>query len=157
MHIKERKETDLSIFLRKYFCRISVRVISAIQWFLCDGMHPEPCSVDSVYPIQSGSRSHYPNKRRVNEILTDKEGDCKPAMNTMRQKIIRPAPSEISYKEMRFLITDRPTDQTITNFIEVCPTYVSFYTRLMRLLVIMRKRSLKLHQNDLINLYEVIF
>ncbi|EFX63968.1 hypothetical protein DAPPUDRAFT_305822 [Daphnia pulex] len=36
----------------------------------------------------------------------------------MRQKIIRPAPSEISYKEMRFLITDRPTDQTITNFIE---------------------------------------
>jgi hypothetical protein len=93
----------------------------------------------------------------VNEILTDKEGDCKPAMNTMRQKIIRPAPSEISYKEMRFLITDRPTDQTITNFIEVCPTYVSFYTRLMRLLVIMRKRSLKFHKNDLINVYEVIF
>lgn len=37
----------------------------------------------------------------------------------MRQKIIRPAPSEISYKDMRFLITDRPTDQTIANFIEV--------------------------------------
>lgn len=36
----------------------------------------------------------------------------------MRQKIIRPAPSEISYKDMRFLITDRPTDQTIANFIE---------------------------------------
>lgn len=36
----------------------------------------------------------------------------------MRQKIIRPAPSEISYKEMRFLITDRPTDQTVANFIE---------------------------------------
>lgn len=36
----------------------------------------------------------------------------------MRQKIIRPAPSEISYKDMRFLITDRPTDQTIPNFIE---------------------------------------
>lgn len=40
-------------------------------------------------------------------------------MSNMRQKIIRPAPSEISYKEMRFLITDRPTDQTIPNFIEV--------------------------------------
>lgn len=37
----------------------------------------------------------------------------------MRQKIIRPAPSEISFKEMRFLITDRPTDQTIATFIEV--------------------------------------
>jgi len=36
----------------------------------------------------------------------------------MRQKIIRPAPSEISFKEMRFLITDRPTDQTIATFIE---------------------------------------
>jgi hypothetical protein len=98
-------------------------------------MHPESCSVDSVYPIQSGSRPQYPNKRRVNEILTDKEGDCKPAMNTMRQKIIRPAPSEISYKEMRFLITDRPTDQTITNFIEVCPrpTFLlhEFYTQIM--------------------------
>ena len=98
-------------------------------------MHPESCSVDSVYPIQSGSRPHqYPNERRVNEMLTVKEGDCKPtAMNTMRQKIIRPAPSEISYKEMRFLITDRPTDQTITNFIEVrqiflFPSFFHFYS-----------------------------
>jgi len=38
--------------------------------------------------------------------------------SAMRQKIIRPAPSEISFKDMRFLITDRPTDQTIANFIE---------------------------------------
>merc|ERR1712071_398297 len=44
------------------------------------------------------------------------------AMSSMRQKIIRPAPSEISYKEMRFLITDRPTDQTIPNFIEELKT-----------------------------------
>lgn len=85
---------------------------------LCDGMHPESCSINSVYPIQSGSHLLYPQKRRVNEIVADKESDCKLAMSTMRQKIIRPAPSEISYKDMRFLITDRPTDQTITNFIE---------------------------------------
>lgn len=112
--------TDLSIFLQKYFCRRKCTlVILTAQCCGCDGMHPESCSVDSVYPIQSVSRHHqYPQDKRVNDILTVKEGDCKPTMNTMRQKIIRPAPSEISYKEMRFLITDRPTDQTITNFIE---------------------------------------
>ena len=53
----------------------------------------------------------------IENILTDQKK--KLAMSNMRQKIIRPAPSEISYKEMRFLITDRPTDQTIPNFIEV--------------------------------------
>lgn len=52
----------------------------------------------------------------IENILTDQKK--KLAMSNMRQKIIRPAPSEISYKEMRFLITDRPTDQTIPNFIE---------------------------------------
>jgi hypothetical protein len=46
--------------------------------------------------------------------------------SAMRQKIIRPAPSEISFKDMRFLITDRPTDQTIANFIEVISPVVKF-------------------------------
>lgn len=90
-------------------------------------MHPENCSVDLVYPIPSASGPlQYPHERRMNESMTSKESDCKPSMSTMRQKIIRPAPSEISYKEMRFLITDRPTDQTITNFIEVCFTSFSY-------------------------------
>ena len=38
----------------------------------------------------------------------------------MRVKDIRPAPAEIGYKHMRFLITDRPNDQTIHAFIQVC-------------------------------------
>jgi len=36
----------------------------------------------------------------------------------MRHKMIRPAPSEIEYKNMRFLIMDRPTDTTMPLFIE---------------------------------------
>jgi len=36
----------------------------------------------------------------------------------MKQKLIRPGPSEIVYKYMKFLITDRPTDATIGTFIE---------------------------------------
>lgn len=36
----------------------------------------------------------------------------------MRQKTIRPAPSEIEYKNMRFLIMDRPTDSNMQTFIE---------------------------------------
>ena len=113
-------------------------------------MRPEFFSVDSVYPIQSGSRPQFPNKRRVNEILTVKESDCKPAMNTMRQKIIRPAPSEISYKEMRFLITDRPTDQTITNFIEVCLSHVSTKCILHRNNVILVVLKRNLHSTEMI-------
>jgi protein tyrosine phosphatase type 4A len=35
----------------------------------------------------------------------------------MRQKDIRPPPCEIDYKGMRFLITDRPTDQIIHNYV----------------------------------------
>ena len=34
-------------------------------------------------------------------------------------KIRRPEPSEIQYKNMRFLITDRPTDCTMDKFIQV--------------------------------------
>lgn len=36
---------------------------------------------------------------------------------SMRSKDIRPAPAEIAYKNMKFLITDRPTDSTIQNYI----------------------------------------
>ncbi|GFT96783.1 15-hydroxyprostaglandin dehydrogenase [Trichonephila clavipes] len=36
----------------------------------------------------------------------------------MKQKLMRPGPSEIVYKNMRFLIMDRPTDATIAAFIE---------------------------------------
>jgi len=35
----------------------------------------------------------------------------------MRQKDIRPAPARIEFKGMKFLITDRPLDQTIPNYI----------------------------------------
>lgn len=37
----------------------------------------------------------------------------------MRQKDIRPAPARIEFKGMKFLITDRPSDQTIQNYILV--------------------------------------
>jgi len=36
----------------------------------------------------------------------------------MRPKDIRPAPAEIVYKNMKFLITDRPTDSTIQYYIQ---------------------------------------
>ena len=38
----------------------------------------------------------------------------------MRQKDIRPAPARIEFKGMKFLITDRPSDVTIPNYIMVC-------------------------------------
>lgn len=37
----------------------------------------------------------------------------------MRQKDIRPAPAEIEYKNFKFLITDRPSDQNILLYIQV--------------------------------------
>ena len=40
-------------------------------------------------------------------------------MSNMRNKSIRPAPSEIEYKGMRFLITDRPTETTLASYVEV--------------------------------------
>lgn len=39
-------------------------------------------------------------------------------MSNMRNKSIRPAPSEIEYKGMRFLITDRPTEATLAAYVE---------------------------------------
>ncbi|CAG9759259.1 unnamed protein product [Ceutorhynchus assimilis] len=38
--------------------------------------------------------------------------------SAMRQKDIRPAPAEINYKGFRFLITDRPSDQSILMYIQ---------------------------------------
>lgn len=37
----------------------------------------------------------------------------------IRPKDIRPAPAEIEYKGMKFLITDRPSDQTIQYYVAV--------------------------------------
>ncbi len=37
----------------------------------------------------------------------------------MTGKIIRPAPAEIEFKNMRFLITEQPQDATITNYIKI--------------------------------------
>lgn len=37
----------------------------------------------------------------------------------MRQKDIRPAPARIEFKGMKFLITDRPADNTIQCYIQV--------------------------------------
>lgn len=39
-------------------------------------------------------------------------------------KARRPEPAEIEYKNMRFLITDRPTDATLDKYIEVYPRIV---------------------------------
>lgn len=38
-------------------------------------------------------------------------------------KARRPEPAEIEFKNMRFLIMDRPTDATMEKFIEVCTYY----------------------------------
>lgn len=45
-------------------------------------------------------------------------------MSNMRVKDIRPEPAEIEYKNMKFLITDRPNDQTIHTFIQVCFLFI---------------------------------
>ena len=42
----------------------------------------------------------------------------------MTFKDIRPAPAEIEFKNMKFLITDRPSDQNIQSFIQVSSIYV---------------------------------
>lgn len=44
----------------------------------------------------------------------------------MRQKDIRPPPCEIDYKGMRFLITDRPNDQIIHNYVAVSTIHVKY-------------------------------
>lgn len=44
----------------------------------------------------------------------------------MRQKDIRPAPARIEFKGMKFLITDRPSDTTIGNYIMVSVLCLNF-------------------------------
>lgn len=39
-------------------------------------------------------------------------------MSNMRSKSSRPAPSEIEYRSVRFLITDRPTDAVLPSYVE---------------------------------------
>lgn len=47
----------------------------------------------------------------------------------MRQKDIRPAPALIEFKGMKFLITDRPSDTNIQNYIVVrSPKHLPHYT-----------------------------
>lgn len=41
----------------------------------------------------------------------------------MRQKDIRPAPARLEFKGMKFLITDRPSDSNIQNYILVSIFY----------------------------------
>lgn len=47
-------------------------------------------------------------------------------LETMRQKDIRPPPCEIEFKNMKFLITDRPTDQNIHSYILVSEIVLAF-------------------------------
>lgn len=49
--------------------------------------------------------------------------------SNMRQKDIRPAPARIEFKGMKFLITDRPSDQTIQNYILVS-CFSTMYVRI---------------------------
>lgn len=45
----------------------------------------------------------------------------------MRQIDIRPNSAEINYKGFRFLITDRPSDQTIHNYVQVSSKLSIFF------------------------------
>ena len=38
----------------------------------------------------------------------------------------RPEPAAVDYKGRRFLITDRPTDLTMTKYIQVCRRHARF-------------------------------
>jgi protein tyrosine phosphatase type 4A len=42
-----------------------------------------------------------------------------PSPANMTGKIIRPAPAEIEFKNMRFLITEQPQDATLQNYIKI--------------------------------------
>lgn len=59
------------------------------------------------------------NNKRKKADNTTISPSLKEEMSNMRVKDIRPAPAEIEYKNMKFLITDRPNDQTIPTFIQV--------------------------------------
>ena len=47
-------------------------------------------------------------------------------MSTMKAR--RPDPAEIEFKNMRFLIMDRPTDSTIEKFIDVSAYSIQYQT-----------------------------
>lgn len=49
-------------------------------------------------------------------------------MSSNVMKTRRPEPAEIDYKNMRFLIMDRPTDASMDRFIEV-KDFMHFITR----------------------------
>ncbi|RWS12902.1 protein tyrosine phosphatase type IVA 2-like protein [Dinothrombium tinctorium] len=40
------------------------------------------------------------------------------SVSSILSPLVRPGPSEITFKSMRFLIMDRPTDETLNNFIQ---------------------------------------
>ena len=42
------------------------------------------------------------------------------AMSTVSPTYYKPAPAEVQYGPMRFLITDRPSDMTMTTFLDEC-------------------------------------
>lgn len=54
--------------------------------------------------------------------------------SAMRQKDIRPAPARIEFKGMKFLITDRPSDSNIQNYILVSKFFNPSYLYLRVLL-----------------------
>ena len=64
-------------------------------------------------------------------------------MSMMKTK--KPEPSEIEYKNMRFLITDRPTDTNMDKFVEVSQISIIYFVfSFVRQIVI-----LTLTQNDM--------
>lgn len=54
------------------------------------------------------------------EKMKHKESVTSVSPGSIVSPLIRPGPSEITYKHMRFLIMDRPTDSTLHTFTEVC-------------------------------------
>lgn len=52
-------------------------------------------------------------------VARDSIGGSGGGGNMRSNKNIRPAPSEIEFKSMKFLITDRPNDNNMTTYVEV--------------------------------------
>merc|ERR1711976_1065091 len=51
--------------------------------------------------------------------ITTLQSPTNSTTSKMTGKIIRPAPAEIEFKNMRFLITEQPQDATIDNYIKI--------------------------------------